>query len=213
MRAARPEMTDEELATFAHRNVVTRSLGSKDDIEPDVYVGLLHPGDLYLLCTDGLWGVVPDEKIASDPPDDRTSTPPASRLVDAANEAGGPDNVTALLVRAGCCTRVRRARHRSGMIRGSSTTRGARLPRARAGWVRPRPRPPSGRWRRGAGGGRWSAPSILRHGWPMRWGPAGSGPTPAGPARGAPRAGDRRRGRRSAGRRPHRHRADVRDAW
>ncbi len=62
MRAARPEMTDEELATFAHRNVVTRSLGSKDELEPDVYVGRVQPGDLYLLCSDGLWGVVRDDE-------------------------------------------------------------------------------------------------------------------------------------------------------
>ncbi len=39
MRAARPEMTDDELATFSHRNVVTRALGSKDEIEPAIYVG------------------------------------------------------------------------------------------------------------------------------------------------------------------------------
>ena len=57
MRAARPEMTDEELAGFAHRNVVMRSLGSKDELEPDVYVNKVASGDLYLLCTDGLWGI------------------------------------------------------------------------------------------------------------------------------------------------------------
>ena len=64
MRAARPDMTDEDLANFAHRNVVTRSLGSKDDLEPDTYVNGVQPGDLYLLCSDGLWSVVPDRKIA-----------------------------------------------------------------------------------------------------------------------------------------------------
>ena len=44
MRAARPEMTDEELAGFAHRNVVMRSLGSKDELEPDVYVNKVARG-------------------------------------------------------------------------------------------------------------------------------------------------------------------------
>jgi protein phosphatase len=101
MRAARPEMSDEELATFAHRNVVTRALGSKDDLEPAIYVSRVQPGDLYLLCSDGLWGVVPDGKIATvlaTAPDLETA---CQLLVDAANEAGGPDNITVLLVRAG----------------------------------------------------------------------------------------------------------------
>jgi protein phosphatase len=101
MRQARPEMTDDELATFAHRNVVTRSLGSKEDLEPDIHVDSVQHGDVYLLCSDGLWGVVRDDKIAAilrATPDLETA---CSKLVDAANEAGGPDNVTALLVRAG----------------------------------------------------------------------------------------------------------------
>jgi serine/threonine protein phosphatase PrpC len=101
MRAARPEMTDEELAGFAHRNVVMRSLGSKDDLEPDVYVNKVTPGDLYLLCSDGLWGSVPDVKIGSilSSTDDLEAA--CQLLVDAANEAGGPDNITVLLVRVG----------------------------------------------------------------------------------------------------------------
>jgi PPM family protein phosphatase len=101
MRAARPEMTDEEMATFAHRNVVTRSLGSKDEIEPAIYVNRFQHGDLFLLCSDGLWGVVPDGKIATiirGAPDLEGA---CQLLIDAANDAGGPDNITALLVRVG----------------------------------------------------------------------------------------------------------------
>ena len=101
MRAARPEMTDEELATFAHRNVVTRALGSKDDIEPAIYVSRVQPGDLFLLCTDGLWSVVSDGKIATVLQAAADLPTACQLLVDAANEAGGPDNITVLLVRAG----------------------------------------------------------------------------------------------------------------
>jgi protein phosphatase len=101
MRAARPEMTDEELASFAHRNVVTRALGSKDDVEPAIYVSRVQPGDLFLLCTDGLWSVVPDGKIATVLQGAADLPTACQLLVDAANEAGGPDNITALLVRAG----------------------------------------------------------------------------------------------------------------
>lgn len=101
MRAARPEMTDEELAGFAHRNVVMRSLGSKDDLEPDVYVNKVVSGDIYLLCTDGLWGSVPDAQIAAILQSTSDVEAACQLLIDAANEAGGPDNITALLVRLG----------------------------------------------------------------------------------------------------------------
>src|SRR3954453_19127906 len=98
MIAARPEMTEAEVAAFAHRNVVTRSLGSKEDVEPSVLVEPLEPGDLYLVCSDGLWGSGPDPKmktIMSSTPDIEAV---CQLLIDAANEAGGPDNITALLV-------------------------------------------------------------------------------------------------------------------
>ena len=103
MRQARPEMTDEDLATFAHRNVVTRSLGSKDEVEPDVFVGLLESGDGYLLCSDGLWGAVKDDEIAGLLRATSMAEPSVAcqKLVEAANAAGGPDNVTVLLVRVG----------------------------------------------------------------------------------------------------------------
>jgi serine/threonine protein phosphatase PrpC len=101
MRAARPEMTDDELATFAHRNVVTRSLGSKEDLEPAIYVGRVQPGDVFLLCSDGLWGVVPDGRLTTILRQARDLETACQTLVDAANGAGGPDNVSVLLVRAG----------------------------------------------------------------------------------------------------------------
>jgi protein phosphatase len=101
MVAARPEMTEEEIATFAHRNVVTRSLGSKEEVDPTVQVEPLEAGDLYLVCSDGLWGSVPDTKLGSI----LCSTPDIDAacqlLIDAANDAGGPDNITAVLVRVG----------------------------------------------------------------------------------------------------------------
>jgi serine/threonine protein phosphatase PrpC len=101
MRAARPEMTDEEMATFAHRNVVTRSLGSKEEIEPAIYVNRVQVGDIFLLCSDGLWGVVPDGKIATIVRGVSDLGAASQLLINAANEAGGPDNITALLVRVG----------------------------------------------------------------------------------------------------------------
>jgi PPM family protein phosphatase len=101
MIAARPEMTEAEIAAFAHRNVVTRSLGSKEEVEPSVLVEPLEPGDLYLVCSDGLWGSVPDAKlkaIVRSTPDIEAA---CQLLIDAANEAGGPDNITAVIVKVG----------------------------------------------------------------------------------------------------------------
>jgi protein phosphatase len=101
MIAARPEMTEAEIAAFAHRNVVTKSLGSKEQVDPTMLVDPLQEGDVYLVCSDGLWGSVPDEKIkriVASTPDIEAA---CQLLIDAANEAGGPDNITALLVRVG----------------------------------------------------------------------------------------------------------------
>jgi serine/threonine protein phosphatase PrpC len=101
MIAARPDMTDEEIASFSHRNVVTRAVGSKAELEPSLYVGRFHPEDLFLLCSDGLWGSVKDHTIG----EILCSTPDLEAacqlLVDAANDAGGPDNITVVLVRVG----------------------------------------------------------------------------------------------------------------
>jgi serine/threonine protein phosphatase PrpC len=101
MIAARPEMTDVEIAAFAHRNVVTRSLGSKEDLEPTVQVEALEPGDLFLVCSDGLWGSVDDDKMKSVISSTSDIEAACQLLIDAANEAGGPDNITALLVKVG----------------------------------------------------------------------------------------------------------------
>jgi len=101
MIAARPEMTDVEIAAFAHRNVVTRSLGSKNEIEPTMVVEPLEPGDLYLVCSDGLWGSVADARMKSIVRSTTDIEAACQLLIDAANEAGGPDNITVVLVRVG----------------------------------------------------------------------------------------------------------------
>ena len=101
MIAARPEMTEDEIATFAHRNVVTRCLGSKGELEPTMLVEPLEPGDVYLVCSDGLWGSVPDPAMKSIMTSTADIEAACQLLIDAANEAGGPDNITAVLVRVG----------------------------------------------------------------------------------------------------------------
>jgi protein phosphatase len=100
MMAARPDMSEEELSSFSHRNVVTKCLGSKDEIDPTVSVEPLYTGDTYLLCSDGLWGPVRDVMIGEIVNAAGADLAAASQaLIDAANTAGGPDNISVILVR------------------------------------------------------------------------------------------------------------------
>ena len=81
------------------RNVVTRALSGAEDPEIDVVEVKPVAGDRYLLCSDGLFGVVADEQIATILSDRAASLDEiCGRLIDAANEAGGPDNITALII-------------------------------------------------------------------------------------------------------------------
>lgn len=78
---------------------LTRAIGCEPGVDIDARVVPTRPGDVLLLCSDGLWGVVPHseiEVILDCWPSPREA---AARLVQRANELGGPDNVTAVLVR------------------------------------------------------------------------------------------------------------------
>ena len=82
------------------RNVITRALGTQPSVLPDLFEVEAEPGEIFLLCSDGLTGEVSDARIeamlAADLPLDEL----CASLVDAANKAGGHDNITCLLVRA-----------------------------------------------------------------------------------------------------------------
>lgn len=87
-------LTEEEAAVHPARSVITRALGTEPEIEVDTATIALQPGDLVLLCSDGLSSMVADPVIATLA---ATSPGPAEAteaLVTAANEAGGEDNVT-----------------------------------------------------------------------------------------------------------------------
>jgi protein phosphatase len=82
------------------RNVITKAVGARDAIDLDVLEHDLRPGDLVMLCSDGLHGMVGDpdiERILLGSTGSLEET--SARLVDAANEAGGRDNVTVVLLR------------------------------------------------------------------------------------------------------------------
>ena len=95
-----PGMTREEEHNFPHKNVITRALGLSDDVEVDVKQMEIKTGDLYLLCSDGLSGHVEDEEILEIVLECGDNLRGAvGKLIDRANEEGGNDNITVVLLR------------------------------------------------------------------------------------------------------------------
>ena len=93
-------LSSDDVEKHPLRNVITKAVGARDSIDLDIVEHTLEPGDVALLCSDGLHGMVSDDDIARLLLSSLDSLEVAtSRLVDAANEAGGRDNVTAVLLR------------------------------------------------------------------------------------------------------------------
>ena len=89
-----------DLSKHPQKNLITRSIGSHPQVDIDLETGEGKPGDVYLLCSDGLTDGVPDEEISNAL--SAASKHPqkiADALVDAANDAGGPDNITVVVIR------------------------------------------------------------------------------------------------------------------
>jgi protein phosphatase len=95
---AMPELTDEQRSELP-KNVITRALGMQEQVAVDLQGDDAQPGDCYVLCSDGLSGMIDDAEIVQV----LQSTPDLEemcrRLVALANEHGGEDNITALIVR------------------------------------------------------------------------------------------------------------------
>jgi PPM family protein phosphatase len=94
----RGEITPAQVRSHEKRNQIYRSLGETPELEVDLFTEPVQEGDTLILCTDGLWEMMEDEELRaivehSDPEES------AQRLINRANEAGGPDNVTAIVVR------------------------------------------------------------------------------------------------------------------
>src|SRR5690606_1254458 len=89
-------ITPQEAAVSPHRNAITRSVGSREYVEVDTRVTAVLPGDRFLVCSDGLHGYLEDDEL----PDIIALGPEAAvhRLVALANQRGGRDNITAVVV-------------------------------------------------------------------------------------------------------------------
>jgi serine/threonine protein phosphatase PrpC len=91
-------ITEEEARFHPQRNVITRALGSDPDMVADVFEVQASPGGRLLLATDGLTGMIQDDYIADILAQDLGPAEAAARLVEAANRAGGYDNITVVVV-------------------------------------------------------------------------------------------------------------------
>lgn len=92
------QLTPEQAADHPHRNILYRAIGQSEHLELDSKVMPLSFGARLLLCSDGLWTVVPETEIMEILTDTSDSQAACTKLVEAANGYGGPDNITAVLV-------------------------------------------------------------------------------------------------------------------
>lgn len=91
----RGRLSPEEAETHPQRSVITRALGTEADVDADLFTVEALPGDLFLLCSDGLTTMLPDEEILRVTAGSEAGLESVARaLVDAANAAGGEDNIT-----------------------------------------------------------------------------------------------------------------------
>jgi hypothetical protein len=91
-------LSEEEARSHPLKNVVTRALGGGAHVAVDLIELPVGEGDRYLLCSDGLTGMVSDEEILEALSSTRTPEQIVRGLVDLANERGGVDNITAIMV-------------------------------------------------------------------------------------------------------------------
>jgi protein phosphatase len=95
---AMPDLTEEQKSELP-KNVITRALGMQDQVMVDLQSDEPQPGDIYLLCSDGLSGMIADDEILDILMSTGDIIEGCRRLVARANEHGGEDNITAVLVR------------------------------------------------------------------------------------------------------------------
>ena len=101
-------LTMEEAQRSEMQNIIIRALGPEDKVQPDLDDQMAQPGDVLLLCSDGLIRHVPDDSLLDIVQGTISLQLMADRLVDAAREGGGSDNITVLLLRFEQLSRYKR---------------------------------------------------------------------------------------------------------
>src|SRR5678816_3151688 len=88
-KEAKTDMTEEEERNFPHKNVITRALGMRETVQVDIRSHQIKSGDVYILCSDGLSGMVPDDQIKTIIVNAKSLERAVAELVDSANRSGG----------------------------------------------------------------------------------------------------------------------------
>jgi protein phosphatase len=92
------QISDDEAVNHPQRNVLYRAVGQAEPFRPDIQSLELSPHTSLMICSDGLWGVVPEMEMFRIIRSSENPTQACEQLVKAANEAGGPDNITVILI-------------------------------------------------------------------------------------------------------------------
>jgi protein phosphatase len=92
-------LSEEEISRYPHRNVLTMAIGTAREVLVRIHQERLEPRDLVLLCSDGLYGPAPEEKIKETISQDSDLGVMAAKLIELALAGGGPDNITVVLIR------------------------------------------------------------------------------------------------------------------
>ena len=92
-------LTAEEIANFPHKNVIVRALGMKENVKVDTRYEAPKAGDVLLLCSDGLSGMVKDDEISDILVNEKDLDALCERLISTANKNGGLDNITVVAIR------------------------------------------------------------------------------------------------------------------
>ncbi|MDB4996619.1 MAG: serine/threonine phosphatase PrpC [Myxococcaceae bacterium] len=95
---AMPDLTEEQRSELP-KNVITRALGMQDQVVVDLQHDDPRDGDVYILCSDGLSGMIPDDEIQKIVTTAANIGDACKRLIEKANEHGGEDNITAVLIK------------------------------------------------------------------------------------------------------------------
>ena len=90
-------LSKDEAANFPHRNVLIRALGQGESLEADIFTVPFPQSGYLMLCSDGLWGVITEKDIYRSIIDSPNLHRACQNMVEAANLAGGPDNITVVL--------------------------------------------------------------------------------------------------------------------
>ncbi len=93
------QLTREAAEHHPQRSIITRALGPEADVEVDAHTHSASSGDVYLLCSDGLTGMINDDEIAAILRGEKTLEGAVGSLIRAANQGGGRDNITAVAFR------------------------------------------------------------------------------------------------------------------